>query len=144
VNVKAPLALELLRTLVFSRRQSPPQRMLCFLRGIITVSLIENVWSLRRAGATSFNPVKFANESAGTPQSSGFVETPVMPASPATFVIPAKVFVVFDRFSFQVSRRLLDIFRFPIDHPPLMFQPVMSALPPNPANGRSRSELLCM
>jgi hypothetical protein len=50
--------------------------------------------SSRRDGVTSRSPETLENDSAGTPQASGSVDVPWIPASPATFSIPANRLLV--------------------------------------------------
>ena len=52
----------------------------------ICVRLNVTVWSVRTDGVMSRSPLTLVNESDGTPHENGSVETPTMPASPATSV----------------------------------------------------------
>ena len=86
MNTKLPRGLLSVRLSVSIQRKSPPQRNEWRLYGFIWVRLTVSVWSVRIVGVWSRRPLTFVNDSDGTPHENGSVETPTMPASPATSV----------------------------------------------------------
>ncbi len=89
VNTKAPRALVSVWLLERSRRTSPPTRSVCFVNGRVHPPATVSRVSVRRDGARSRTLDKLENDSCGTPQSNGSVDTPLMPASPATSSVKA-------------------------------------------------------
>ena len=85
VNTKAPRALASVWLSDSSRRTSPPTRIVCFVpTGRVHPYPSVRRLSVRRVGVMSRTPERLEKDSCGTPQSNGSVETPVIPASPAT------------------------------------------------------------
>ena len=86
VKTYEPRGLLLVRLSSISRLKSTPQRRLCLLYIRDIESPKVTVCVFRSDGVMSRRPEKVENETDGTPQSNGSVDTPVTPASPATSV----------------------------------------------------------
>src|SRR3990172_1736165 len=82
VKTNAPRAFESVRLLDSSRRTSPPRRSVCFVNGRVHPYARLTRVSVRRVGVMSRTLVRLENESCGTPQSNGSVDTPPIPAAP--------------------------------------------------------------